>query len=557
MTERTATRPESRLSQVGPLEWSPDALPPEAGTLPALVEALARSAPDRSALVSADEQVTFAELATRSRRAAEALARLGVGRGDPVAFLAPNSAEWLVVALAVIRRGATLHAFNTWVRPAELDYLLRASQAEVLIVVDEFASTDFVAMAAALVPELAGGTEPLRSERYPRLRRVVVLGEAADTAGVQVWSDRVATTSIDGLDDDLSTPTSAPVVVYTSGSTRAPKAVPLRQRDMIDNGFAIGERMHLSQHDRVWLSSPLFWSYGIANAVMATFTHGATLILQERFDPADAAATLRRERCTAAYLLPTMVDALAQEVGPQVRALDHLRTGLTIGRTDEVHRVVDELGIAGICNIYGLTEVYGNCCVTDADDPIEIRMNSQGHPLPGVELRVVDESGALLPRGEAGQIEVRGRITPGYLPGPDEVLESPFTDDGWFRTGDTGLLRDDGRLQFVGRHSEMIKTAGINVSPSEIEATLLTFPGVLEAAVVGAPDPARGEVPVAFLVSSGEFDEEEVRRHCRAVLSSYKVPKRVVRLDALPQTATGKLTRKALVAMVPDLRGSS
>jgi fatty-acyl-CoA synthase len=544
--------PEEALSQVGPLWWAPDRLPPQPGTLPLLVEQAAARHASGVAIVGPDESLTYAELAGRSRQAAAVLAELGVGPGDAVGLLAPNSAQWIVLTLAAIRRGATVHTFNTWVRPAELDYLLRASGVSVLLVVEHFADTDFVETVARLVPELALDG-PLRSERYPKLRHVVSLG-AAHAAGVASWSTAMGGRPLPSDDSsseaDLSSALAAPVVVYTSGSTRSPKAVPLVQRDMIDNGFAIGERMRLTPEDRVWLGSPLFWSYGIANAMVAAFSHGATLVLQERFEPAATLSLWRREQVTAAYLLPTMVDALCSSVATEVRALPHLRTGLTIGRTDEVRRAAEELGIEGICNIYGLTEVYGNCCVTDTLDALELRVECQGHPLPGVELRIVDEAGTVMPRRQQGQIEVRGRVMPGYLAGPDDDVPSPFTADGWFRTGDTGLLRDDGRLQFVGRHSEMIKTAGINVSPAEIEATLLTFPGVLEAAVVGAPDAARGEVPVAFVVSSGEVEEGAVREHCRALLSSYKVPRQVIRLDALPQTATGKLTRKALVEML-------
>jgi fatty-acyl-CoA synthase len=247
-----------------------------------------------------------------------------------------------------------------------------------------------------------------------------------------------------------------------------------------------------------------------------------------------------------------MADALVQVSAEQMRALGHLRTGLTIGRPDEVARIVTELGVEGICNIYGSTEVYGNCCVTGWDEPLEVRLHTQGLPLAGVEIRVVDPTGRLVERGEPGQIEVRGRVMPGYLPGPAEEVETPMTDDGWFRTGDNGILREDDHIQFLGRYSEMIKTAGINVSPAEIEERLRLYPGVLEVAVVGLPDDARGEVPVAFLVTEAEPDEAAVIAFCREELSSYKAPVRVVRIAALPLTATGKLSRKALVELGGD-----
>lgn len=553
MRDTTSVDPAVRLSLVGPLPWPPAESRPAAGTVPLLVDAAAHTVGDRSAVSRDGTRLTYAALSEQSMRAAGALERLGVGPGDAVGLLAPNDVEWLVIAIAVIRRGATLHAFNTWVRPAELDYLLRAAEPKVLVTVDEFATTNFVDTIADLVPEVRSlQAADLRSRRYPWLEHIVVLGDERDLPGLRTWTD-VATAAGPEVERDLSEPSSAPVVVYTSGSTRAPKAVPLVQRDMIDNGFAIGQRMRLTEADCVWLASPLFWSYGIANATMATFTHGAMLVLEQKFEARAAAATFQREECTAAYLLPTMVDALCEEAATEVRAVKSLRTGLTIGRPDEVRRVVDELGIEGICNVYGSTEVYGNCCVTDTADPLEMRVTSQGQPLPGVELRIVDERGALLTTGQAGQIEVRGRVMPGYLPSPDDEIESPFTGQGWFQTGDTGLIRDDGRLQFVGRHSEMIKTAGINVSPAEIEAVLRTFPGVMEAAVVGVSDRVRGEVPVAFLVTSEPVDEAAVIGQCRELMSSYKVPRRVCRVDALPLTATGKLSRKALVELASRL----
>lgn len=549
MADRSTLDEGCRRSRLGPLPWPPGVAPPEAGTLPELVDRWAQTSGSNLAVVSDDEQVTYAELARRSQQAAAALQRLGVGPGDAVGLVAPNCVNWLVIAVAAIRRGATLHAFNTWLRPAELDYLLRAADPKVLLTVDKFAATDFVQMVTELLPEVRTATaDRLRSTRYPGVTAAVVLGERPELPGFKGWYEEVAAAA-SGAAADLSTPSSESVVVYTSGSTRAPKAVPLVQRLMIENGFAIGERMRLTEADRIWLASPLFWSYGIANAVMATFTHGATLVLEPRFEPHKTVQTLRRERCTAAYLLPTMVHALCQEVAEQVRELSDLRTGLTIGRSDDVRRVVDELGIEGICNVYGLTEVYGNCCVTDTSDPLDIRLTCQGRPLPEVELRVVDALGTPAPVGAPGLVEVRGRVMRGYLPTPDEEVPSPFTQDGWFRTGDTGLVREDGRFQFVGRHSEMIKTAGINVSPAEIEATLRTYPDVLEAAVVGVPDHARGEVPVAFVVTAGPIDEAALINHCSRVLSSYKVPRRIRRIDALPQTSTGKLSRKSLLSL--------
>jgi fatty-acyl-CoA synthase len=296
--------------------------------------------------------------------------------------------------------------------------------------------------------------------------------------------------------------------------------------------------MGLDGHDRVWLGSPLFWSFGSANALVATLTHGACLVLQEQFAAADAARLLAGERCTAAYLLPSMVDAL-MPFADRIREIPSLRTGVTIGRPDEIRKVVVDLGIPGICNIYGSTETYGNCCVTHHDAPLDDRLVSQGPPLPGVELRVADD--------DTGELQVRGRVMPGYLGQPDATA-AVMTEDGWYRTGDRVALRPDGSVEFRARLTEMIKTSGINVSPSEVEGFLCRHPGVESAAVVGAPHPARGEVVVAFVTTrDASVAGADLRAWCRQGIAGYKVPWEVVVVPALPSTVTGKILKRALV----------
>ena len=548
------------LSHVGPSEWPDGTVLPVSRTLPGLLDEIVARTPQAPALVAGDDRLTYADLADRTHTAALALSLLGVERGSRVALLTTNTAAWHEVAFGALRRGARVDAFNTWVRAYDLQHLLAASAAEVLIMVPTVGSTDLLAELRTTVPELwdcAPGQ--LRSTNYPRLRHVVVLGGDDMPSGAQSWTALLAATtsggpqsSTSGVSDapgDLSDPGDVATVLYTSGSTQYPKAVPLVHSTMIENGFGIGERMGLSGHDRVWLGSPLFWSFGIANAAIATMTHGACLVLQERFSPEEAAAFMKTEACTAAYLLPSIADALAVNAGPAVRSLDNLRTGLTIGRPDEVRRVVDELGIAGICNVYGSTETYGNCCVTPHSLPLEDRLVTQGEPLPGVELRIVDpSSGTVVPVGEPGEIQVRGHVMPGYIGDPSTTADV-MTEDGWFRTGDTGLLREDGRLQFVARHSDMIKTSGINVSPAEVESFLSQHPSIVDVAVVGAPHPTKGEVVVAFVSTNApDLSGQDIIDFCKGAVASYKIPATVVVVSDLPRTSTGKLARKQLLS---------
>jgi fatty-acyl-CoA synthase len=226
-----------------------------------------------------------------------------------------------------------------------------------------------------------------------------------------------------------------------------------------------------------------------------------------------------------------------------------LRSGGTIGSPEQIMRVV-ELGAREICNIYGLTETYGNCCVTDAAEPLAIRCNSVGRPLPGVDIRIVDgDTGKCLPHGEVGEIRVKGYVTIGYF--KDEVKTREASDaDGFFMTGDLGYLDADGRLHFRGRTKEMIKTGGINVAPIEIEEILMTHPAVKLAYVVGVPDPQRDEVIAAVIVRRQDetVEESDLLAHCRRALAAYKIPRlmKFVNETDLPLTVTGKLQKNRL-----------
>lgn len=532
---------------------------PVARTLPGFCAENALARPAQMALVDdAGARLTHQDLHEQSIAFARGLQGLGVRRGDTVALLAPNRVEWVVSALGAHRAGAQVAAFHTWVKPYDLDFLLSHSEASTFIVAAQVGGKSLLDTVAALLPEVASraaGPDWV-CERYPALRRVIVLGETL-SAGAHRWESVLSAGQAPASGDaayagqDLSAAGQVAFVLYTSGSTADPKGVPLLQGDMVDNGFQIGERMGLTEQDLVWLGSPLFWSFGSANALTAALTHGAALVLQEKFDAPAAARQIAAHGCTAAYLLPALVHAFS-EVPDIATAFGTVRTGLTIGRPDEVETVATTLGVPGICNVYGATENYGNCCVTPHDMPLADKLLSQGPPLPGVEVRIVDpETGDPLPVGSDGEVEVRGRITPGYWKAPELNTET-FRPDGWYRTGDIGRLDAAGCFRFVTRHSDMIKTSGINVSPAEVEVYLRTDPAVAEVVVVGAPDPVRGEVVVAFVraVEGRSLDPEALLSHCRAELAGYKVPRQIRVVEQMPQTATGKLSRKQLREML-------
>lgn len=513
-----------------------------------LVRENARLCPDRVAVISRDRLLGYAELDFEVDRFASGFAGLGVGRGGTVGILCTNRWEWLAAALGAMRIGARVAAFNTFARSWDLDYMLEHSRTEVLVSVDSFRSRSYAETLLELMPELEG--EDSNSERYPHLREVVLIGDAPVPAGC-----RPLDSILDGAEPvpDGGHHTSAfddAFVVYTSGSSARPKAVPLRHYAAVENGYSIGERMALTTDDRVWVSVPLFWSYGAVNATAATFTHRAALVLQEAFEPREALELIERHEATVAYTLPNMTKALLDEATFSPERTRSLRTGLTIGTPDDVRRAAQELGVAGICNIYGSTETYGNCCVTPASWPLERRTDSQGPPLPGVTLRIVDQAtGSVLGPGELGELHVTGYLTRGYLDAGEDDNKC-FGGDGWYHTGDLGVLDEDGCFTFVARATEMIKTGGINVAPGEVEEFLVLHEQVHDAAVVGAPDPVLGEAVVAFIVPrASSIDAGELRGWCKSRIAGFKIPARFHIVDELPKTDTGKLLRRQLIEL--------
>jgi fatty-acyl-CoA synthase len=516
--------------------------PPFSRTMFDLLAEQAARTPEAPAVITAMGSVTFAGLHKMAASVAGAMRERGIRRGDAVGILVNNRVEWLEIFFAAASLGVTIVPFSTWSKGPELDFLLSDSGVRTLFLIERLGPQAFAEDVAALKA----------SGRHPSLERAVLV-DAGPRAGFEAYADYRAGAPLLPLPPgEAASAADTLVVLYTSGSSSRPKAVPLQHYAAIENGFNIGERQGLKPGDRVLVAIPLFWSYGAVNALPATLTHGATLVLQGRFEPAEALDLIERHGCTALYTLPAMTNALVAHPAFKPARTRTLRTGVTIGAPQDVLKAAEVLGAREICNIYGSTEAYGNCCVTHHDWPLDTRATSQGQPLPGVTLRIRDtETGALLPVGETGAVEVKGYLMPGYRGDSARHNADVLTADGWFRSGDLGHLDPQGRFHFAGRSSEMIKRSGINVSPAEVEEALQQHPGVGLAGVTGRADADRGEAIVAFVVPRPgvSIAPADLVAHCRERLSTYKVPDVVRLAEALPLTPTGKLMRRELKAM--------
>lgn len=519
---------------------------PASKTLPRLLEEQALNYPDREALVGSGRRLTYAQLRAEVTRLAARLHGLGVRKGDKVAILMGNRPEWVLSALAITSLGGVMVALNTWSTAPELDYLIRHSDATYIIATPAFLKYDYARMLGELGP---------LAERFPLLRGVLAVGDTVPEGWLPLHGDGANEKDAESARAELARlaetvrPGDPAFLLYTSGSTSRPKGVQLLHAGLIENMWNIGERQHVTERDRLWLSVSLFWGLGCVNAMMNLLTHGGCIVLQEHFDAGEALRLIESERCTMLYGTPNMVQALSEHPERPLRDLGSLRGGMAMGTPEQIMRAID-LGAREVCNIYGMSETYGNSHVTDVRDPLEKRLRSVGRPLPGVTQMIVDpETGREQPAGQTGEIRLRGYVTPGYYKDP-ALTAHCFDERGFFRTGDLGCVDEDGYLYFRGRLKEMVKTGGINVSPAEVEEAIMSHPAVSLAHVVGVPDDCRDEILAAVVVLDGDagVSPEALIRHCRERLAAYKVPRlvRIVTEQELPLTTTGKVQKNRI-----------
>ncbi|NKB57312.1 MAG: AMP-binding protein [Alphaproteobacteria bacterium] len=516
---------------------------PESRTAAELLDELVARQGERKFIVDGDRRYSYAAFQADVRSHAKGLLALGLKRGDRMAILLDNRAEWLTAYFAAMSIGAETVALNCWASAPELAYQLDHAKVRSLVATAEVRGRGLADLLADIHAHNAGVRLEhiicVSSEPVDETLAFSTLPELGATVSDAAW--RNASNAVD--------PKDTACILYTSGSTATPKGVPLLHHGLVENMWRIGERQHLTPDDRLWLAVSLFWSFGCVNALFAVMTHGGTVVLQREFDAGEALALIERERCTVFYGTPNMSLALWEHPDREQHDLSSLRTGATIGTPEQVRRIA-MLGATEICNVYGLTEAYGNSAVGDAHDPMDIRVGNCGRPLDDVEIRIVDpESRAPLPAGAPGEIIVRGFLTPGYLDAPERTAEA-FDAEGFLLTGDLGVLDSDGYLTFRGRLKEMVKTGGINVAPAEVEAALSAHPAIEEVYVTGIPDTRLDEALAAVIVfrDGMETTDAELIAHCREQLAAYKVPRhyRFVERSDLPLTGTGKLQKNRL-----------
>jgi fatty-acyl-CoA synthase len=528
----------------------------EGQTIGQVLAATAERFADQEALVfpQLGRRWTWRQFAADVDAAARGLVALGIQRGEHVAIWATNVPEWVLLQFATAKIGAVLVNINPAYRAFELEYVLNQSDAVALLLIDRFKTSDYFAMLAEVCPEIDDAAEGwVRSPKFPQLRNVVTL-KGETPAGLLSWQDMIAKGS-DVADDQLQmlasalSPTDPINIQYTSGTTGFPKAAMLSHRNLLLNAYYVGECQRFSPADRLCIPVPFYHCFGCVLGTLASVVHGVTMIIPaEYFQPRPTLDALEQERATAVYGVPTMYIAQLQDPSLAGRKFE-LRTGIMSGAPcpiEIMRQVIDKLGPAEITIAYGQTEASPVITQTRADDPLELRVETVGRPLPEVVVRIVDPvTGAPMPDGEQGELCARGHVVMlGYY-NNDEATAAAIDAEGWLHTGDLAVRLPSGYFKITGRLKDMVIRGGENIYPREIEEFLFTHPDVEQAAVVGVPDARYGEELCAWikLKPGAKIDVDEIREFCRSKLAHYKVPKYVMFVDAFPQTVTGKIQK--------------
>jgi long-chain acyl-CoA synthetase len=491
----------------------------------ALIKEKASKHKDKTLFIFKDQQINYREFQQKTSLMAAGLASIGLKKGDRVAVYFPNSLEIIESYFAVGKAGAISIPVNPMFTPREIKYLVNNSEAK------------FLFTSEAFLPTL----QSARNE-MPSLEKVIVQGtrDYFDTIPYRRLFEG-STKGMDGLDVD---PESVAMILYTSGTTGAPKGAMLTHDGLITNAEIMMTTMGFEETDRSLCSLPLFYLFAIAADLLQMMCAGASTVIVERFDAEIICRLIETYKVSVLNGVPTMFTYLINHSGRNKYDLTSLRIGDTGGGPVPVHLKLSfekEVGMF-LAEGYGLTESAPNLCIERPGQ--ERRIGSCGLTLPGMETRVVNREDRDVPVGEVGEIIARSpTLMKGYWKIPEETAKT--LRGGWLHTGDLGRKDKEGYVYIVDRLKDMIICGGFNIYPKEIELVLYSHPSVLEAAVIGVKDDVKGEIPKAVIVPKPgmKVTETEMKEFCRENLAAYKVPRFFEFTDSLPKTVTGKIRK--------------
>lgn len=526
-------------------------------TIGDLFDQTVASFPNNDALISRHQNLryTYKALQQEVNRCARGLLKLGVTKGERVGIWSPNNAQWCITQFATAKIGAILVNVNPSYRTHELEYALKQSATNTLIIEGEFKQSHYANIICELVPELKTSTpENLTSKTLPELKRVICLDEKLATQGMYTWSN-LMTLHDQVTEDELASVQKTlqfddPInIQYTSGTTGAPKGATLSHHNILNNGYFVAQGMNLTDQDRVVIPVPLYHCFGMVMGNLGCITHGATIIYpSDGFDAEITLQTVEEEKATALYGVPTMFIAELEHPNFANYDLSHLRTGIMAGSNcpiEVMKKVINQMHMKDVTICYGMTETSPVSFQTRRDAPLEKRVSTVGTIHPHLEVKLVNpESGEVVERGEKGELCTRGySVMLGYWNNEQATKESII--NGWMHTGDLAQMDDEGYIAITGRIKDLIIRGGENIYPRELEEFFYTHPAISDVQVIGIPDPKYGEEVMAWIkVHEGKtLDEEELKAFCKGKIAHYKVPRYFKFTHDFPMTVTGKIQK--------------
>ena len=525
-------------------------------TFPQVLDRMVQEFPDQICFdySELDYKRTYSQFRDDVDTFARALIAMGVKRGDHVAIWATNVPQWYITFWATTKIGAVLVTVNTAYKIHEAEYLLRQSDTHTLVMIDGYKDSDYVGIIKELCPELAGHDpkRPLHTHRLPFLRNVITCESAQEgcyswdsalerAEEVPVQEVQLRAMSIDKHD--------VCNMQYTSGTTGFPKGVMLTHYNVVNNGKAIGDCMDLSTADRMMIQVPMFHCFGMVLAMTASMTHGAMMSPITAFSPRKGLKCINEKQITAFHGVPTMFIAMLEHPDFAHTDFSHMRTGIMAGSPCPIkvmQDVVTKMHMSEICITYGQTEASPATTMSKITDPLEVRVNTVGGAIFGVECKIVDpETGEELPDNTDGEFVARGyNITKGYYKMPTATAAA-IDEEGWLHSGDLARRDENGRFKITGRIKDMIIRGGENIYPKEIEEFIYTHPKVRDVQVIGVPSKAYGEeIMACVILKEGEsVTEQEVKDYVLSHMAKHKVPRYVDFVTEFPMNAAGKILK--------------
>lgn len=526
--------------------------------------------PDKEALISAHQNIrlTYRELQRKVNQLASSMIRMGLQKGDRVGIWSHNNVEWVIMQLATAKAGIVLVNINPAYRTFELEYAVNKVDCQVLVLMRHFKSSDYAKMMQELAPEARHQDyKNLELIQLPNLKRVVWIDSPESEENfsfMQKFSDWIA----EGNPDDPQVterakklnPNNPINIQFTSGTTGTPKGATLTHRNIINNGYFIGEAMNLTAEDRLCIPVPLYHCFGMVLGNLAILTHGGTIVYpNDGFDPITVLETVQKEQCTGLHGVPTMFIAELDHPDFAKYDLSKLRTGIMAGSPcpiEVMRRVIDHMHMKEVTIAYGMTETSPVSCQTNPNTPLEKQVSTVGLVQPNLEVKIIDpETGETLPIGETGELCTKGySVMLGYWNDTNKTAEAIV--DGWMHTGDLATMDEDGYVKIVGRSKDMVIRGGENIYPVEIENYLYRHPKIRDVQVVGVPDKKFGEVLAAWIIpkKDTQITEAEVREFCKDNIAHYKIPTYMKFVEEFPMTVTGKIQKfKIVEAMKEEL----